>query len=76
MRRNCLDAHIRVLGGDKTEAAGERAARHLLDDGQLPTAVVASSDQCAIGVLAGLARPGVAVPGRVSVAATTTRSPG
>ncbi|MBI0312691.1 MULTISPECIES: LacI family DNA-binding transcriptional regulator [Streptomyces violaceusniger group] len=68
MRRHGLGDHIRVLAGDNTEAAGERAARHLLDGGRLPTAVVAYNDQCAIGVLAALARAGVAVPGEVSVA--------
>ncbi|MFC8245885.1 substrate-binding domain-containing protein [Streptomyces chartreusis] len=68
VRRLGLDAHIRVLRGDNTEAAGERAARRLLDSGELPTAVVAYNDQCAIGVLAALQRAGVAVPGEVSVA--------
>lgn len=68
MRRHGLDAHIRVLRGDNTEAAGERAARQLLDSGDLPTAVVAYNDQCAIGVLAAFQRAGVAVPGEVSVA--------
>ncbi|WP_256333588.1 LacI family DNA-binding transcriptional regulator [Streptomyces sp. cf386] len=68
MRRHGLDAHIRVLRGDHTEEAGERAARQLLDSGDLPTAVVAYNDQCAIGVLAALQRAGVAVPGEVSVA--------
>jgi DNA-binding LacI/PurR family transcriptional regulator len=68
MRRHGLDAHIRVLRGDNTEEAGERAARQLLDSGDLPTAVVAYNDQCAIGVLAALQRAGVAVPGEVSVA--------
>ncbi|MDO0934973.1 LacI family DNA-binding transcriptional regulator [Streptomyces sp. DG2A-72] len=68
MRRHGLDAHIRILHGDNTEAAGERAARHLLDSGDLPTAVVAFNDQCAIGVLTALSRAGVAVPGEVSVA--------
>ncbi|MFJ2443736.1 MULTISPECIES: LacI family DNA-binding transcriptional regulator [unclassified Streptomyces] len=67
MRRHGLDAHIRVLRGDHTEAAGERAARQLLDGRALPTAVVAFNDQCAIGVLAALFRAGVAVPGEVSV---------
>jgi DNA-binding LacI/PurR family transcriptional regulator len=62
-----LEEHIRILHGENTEAAGERAARHLLDGGDLPTAVVAFNDQCAIGVLAALARAGVAVPGEVSV---------
>ncbi|MEU9484055.1 substrate-binding domain-containing protein [Streptomyces decoyicus] len=48
--------------------AGERAARHLLDSGGLPTAVVAFNDRYAIGVLAALRRSGVSVPGGVSVA--------
>ncbi|SED22490.1 LacI family DNA-binding transcriptional regulator [Streptomyces melanosporofaciens] len=68
MRRHGLGAHIRILHGDNTEAAGERAARHLLDSGELPTAVVAFNDQCAIGVLAALSRADIAVPGEVSVA--------
>ncbi|MGW3109265.1 LacI family DNA-binding transcriptional regulator [Streptomyces sp. NPDC001100] len=67
MRRHGLGAHIKVLRGDNTEAAGERAARQLLDADQLPTAVVAFNDQSAIGVLAALARAGVSVPGEVSV---------
>jgi len=68
MRRHGLDAHISVLRGDNTEAAGERAARHLLDSGELPTVVVAFNNQSAIGVLAAVARAGVSVPGEVSVA--------
>ncbi|WP_240437004.1 LacI family DNA-binding transcriptional regulator [Streptomyces sporangiiformans] len=68
MRRHALDEHIRILHGDNTEAAGERAARHLLDGAELPTAVVAFNDQCAIGVLTALTRAGVTVPGEVSVA--------
>ncbi|MFC9238598.1 substrate-binding domain-containing protein [Streptomyces decoyicus] len=68
MRPHGLDDHIRILRGDHTEEAGERAARHLLDSGDLPTAVVAFNDRCAIGVLAALRRSGVFVPGEVSVA--------
>ncbi|MGO4755401.1 LacI family DNA-binding transcriptional regulator, partial [Streptomyces sp. 2MCAF27] len=68
MRRRGLDDHIRILAGDHTEAAGERAARKLLDGDSLPTAVLTYNDQSAIGVLAALARAGVAVPGEVSVA--------
>ncbi|MEX3105758.1 MULTISPECIES: LacI family DNA-binding transcriptional regulator [unclassified Streptomyces] len=68
MRRHRLDGRIRVLGGDRTEQAGERAARQLLAGGELPTAVVAFNDPCAIGVLTALTRAGVDVPGRVSVA--------
>ncbi|GAA3838112.1 LacI family DNA-binding transcriptional regulator [Streptomyces coacervatus] len=68
MRRHGLDEHIRVLPGDITEEAGERAAQHLLDSGPPPTAVVAYNDQSAIGVLAAFGRAGIAVPGTVSVA--------
>ncbi|MET9760709.1 LacI family DNA-binding transcriptional regulator [Streptomyces sp. NPDC006372] len=67
MRRHGLDAYIRILHGDHTEGAGERAARKLLDGGGLPTAVVTYNDQSAIGVLAAFARAGVPVPGQVSV---------
>ncbi|WP_245239550.1 LacI family DNA-binding transcriptional regulator [Streptomyces sp. MZ04] len=68
MRRHGLDAHIKVLRGDSTEAAGERAAQRLIEGAELPTAVVAFNDACAIGVLEALARAGIAVPGAVSVA--------
>jgi DNA-binding LacI/PurR family transcriptional regulator len=68
MRRHGLDEYIRVLQGDRTEAAGERAGRHLLASGDLPTAVVAYNDQSAIGLLTALRRAGVDVPGTVSVA--------
>ncbi|MFJ9585300.1 LacI family DNA-binding transcriptional regulator [Streptomyces acidicola] len=79
MRRHGLDDHIRVLHGDHTEEAGERATGQLLSGTQratgqllsgtqLPTAVVAFNDQCAIGVLTALGRAGVPVPGAVSVA--------
>ncbi|AXG81700.1 LacI family DNA-binding transcriptional regulator [Streptomyces paludis] len=67
MRRHHLDEHIRIVPGDHTEESGERAARRLLADGGPPTAVVASNDRCAVGVLATLSRAGVDVPGAVSV---------
>lgn len=68
MRRHGLDEHIRVIHGDSTEQAGERAGRHLLGSGDLPTAVVAFNDQSAIGLLTAFRRTGVDVPGTVSVA--------
>jgi DNA-binding LacI/PurR family transcriptional regulator len=67
MRRRRLGGHLRVIGGDHTEAAGMRAARTLLDEGVLPTAVVASNDRCALGLLDALNRAGVEVPGMLSV---------
>ncbi|WP_369244128.1 LacI family DNA-binding transcriptional regulator [Streptomyces sp. R41] len=67
MRRHRLASQLRVVAGDFTEQAGERAARRFLDEGSLPTAVVASNDRCAIGLLSALGRAGVDVPGTVSV---------
>jgi DNA-binding LacI/PurR family transcriptional regulator len=55
----------RVVPGDHTEAGGVAAGRALAADP--PSAVVASNDRCAVGLLDAFARPGVAVPGRVSV---------
>ncbi|QOV34654.1 LacI family DNA-binding transcriptional regulator [Streptomyces ferrugineus] len=67
MRRHGLDERIRILHGDHTEEAGEKAARQLLDSGDLPTAVVAYNDRSAIGLLTAFRAAGVDVPGAVSV---------
>jgi DNA-binding LacI/PurR family transcriptional regulator len=67
MRAHGLESHLRVIGGDHTEAAGATAARTLLAEGRLPTAVVAFNDHCAVGLLDTLTRAGVEVPGEVSV---------
>lgn len=66
MRRAGLEP--RVLRGDHTEAGGIRAGRRLAatpDD--LPTAVVASNDRLAVGLMDAFLRAGVDVPGDVSV---------
>uniref|UniRef100_UPI0015EFF36F LacI family DNA-binding transcriptional regulator n=1 Tax=Pseudonocardia pini TaxID=2758030 RepID=UPI0015EFF36F len=55
----------RIVTGDNTEVSGAAAVEALLAD--LPTAILANNDQCAVGVLDALRRHGVAVPGRVSV---------
>jgi DNA-binding LacI/PurR family transcriptional regulator len=68
MRRHGLAEQMRVLPGDNTEASGARVARELLDAGELPTAIFAGNDRCAIGVLDMLRRAGVEVPFDVSVA--------
>jgi len=67
MRRHGLADQTRIVPGDHSEAAGPRAARVLLDDGELPTAVVAFNDASAVGLLDALLRAGVDVPGVVSV---------
>ena len=55
-----------VLSAGDTEAAGERAVAALLGD-ELPTALVAFNDRCALGALDRLRRTGVSVPGQVSL---------
>jgi DNA-binding LacI/PurR family transcriptional regulator len=67
MRRHYLGAHIRVIPGEHNEAAGIAAGRLLLEEDELPTAVFASNDRCAIGLLDSLGRAGVDVPGELSV---------
>ena len=67
MRRNGLDDRATFVNGDFTENAGLSAAGRLLEDG-LPTAVVCANDRIAVGMIDGLRRAGVDVPGRVSVA--------
>ncbi|SNY48877.1 LacI family DNA-binding transcriptional regulator [Paractinoplanes atraurantiacus] len=63
MRRAGLSA--RVLRGDHTEEGGVRAGKELLTD--RPTAVMASNDRLAVGVMDAFLRAGVDVPGEVSV---------
>jgi DNA-binding LacI/PurR family transcriptional regulator len=56
-----------VLPGGYEEAAGAAAARTLLADPELPTAIVAANDRCALGLLDVFLRAGVRVPQDVSV---------
>jgi DNA-binding LacI/PurR family transcriptional regulator len=67
MRRHGLGAQIRVLPGAHTEESGAAAVRTLIDSGGLPTAIFASNDRCAHGVLGTLVRAGLTVPGDMSV---------
>jgi DNA-binding LacI/PurR family transcriptional regulator len=67
MRRHQLTDQIWIIPGDHTEAAGTRAAQSMLAAGDLPSAVMASNDRCALGVLDSLNRAGVQVPGSVSL---------
>ena len=67
MRRQGLQQEIRVLPGDYTGESGGVAARQLLRDERLPTAVFAANDRCAHGALDVLRQAGLAVPGDLSV---------
>ncbi|GAA4553218.1 LacI family DNA-binding transcriptional regulator [Pseudonocardia xishanensis] len=55
----------RIVPGDNTEVSGAAAVEALRPD--LPTAILANNDQCAVGVLDALRRSGIGVPEQVSV---------
>ena len=63
MRARRLGARARVIPGDFTEEAGAAAARQLLAEPELPTAVFAANDLVAAGLLGEFDRAGVDVPG-------------
>ena len=67
MRRHGLGDRVRVVTGGDSERDGHRATAELLRHGQLPTAVCAFNDHCALGVIDALARAGLRVPGDCSV---------
>ena len=58
---------LRLPGGFEYEA-GDAAADALLAAGELPDAILAVNDEVAIGLLTGLRRAGVDIPGQVSLA--------
>jgi DNA-binding LacI/PurR family transcriptional regulator len=62
-----LAGQAHVVPGGLGEEDGARAARALLADGDLPTAVVAFNDSSAVGLVDVLRRAGRSVPGDVSV---------
>ncbi|PKV99961.1 LacI family transcriptional regulator [Amycolatopsis echigonensis] len=65
MRRHKLPA--RVLPGAYSEEAGMAAARQLLSEDRLPTAVLAGNDRCAVGLMHAFATAGLDVPKDISV---------
>jgi DNA-binding LacI/PurR family transcriptional regulator len=67
MRARRLGSRVRLIPGDFTEEAGANAARRLLAEPELPTAVFAANDMIAAGLLGGFDQAGVEVPDEVSV---------
>jgi DNA-binding LacI/PurR family transcriptional regulator len=67
MRRQGLSDHAKVIPGAHNEAAGADAARVMLAEPTLPTAVLAGNDRCALGLLDVFTRAGVDVPGDLSL---------
>lgn len=56
-----------IFPGDFTVAAGERGAKMLLERIERPTAVVAASDEVAMGLVHRIRSAGLSVPGDLSV---------
>jgi DNA-binding LacI/PurR family transcriptional regulator len=67
MRKNGLAEDVRVTRGNNTEPGGVAAAEALLAGATQPTAIFASNDLAAIGVLAAAQNHGLAVPDDLSV---------
>lgn len=67
MRRHKLADDVDVIPGHHTEDAGIAAGQTLLARTQLPTAVLAGNDRCALGLIRTLLRAGVDVPQDMSV---------
>ena len=67
MRRRGLDQGIRVVHGGISQEDGSGAARLLLAEGTLPTAVITYNDDVAAGLVESLRGGGVSIPDDVSV---------
>ncbi|WP_390893423.1 substrate-binding domain-containing protein [Mycobacterium deserti] len=67
MRRHKILTEDNAVPGAHNEAAGAAAAREILKSTSLPTAVLASSDRCALGLLDVFTRAGVEIPGERSL---------
>ena len=67
MRSEGLTEHAKVIAGAHNEQAGAAAARAMLAEPELPTAVLAGNDRCALGLLDVFTRAGVDVPGQLSL---------
>ena len=67
MRAHGLAAQARVIPGAHNEDAGAAAAHSLLKDPELPTAVLAGNDRCALGLLDVFTRSGISVPEDLSL---------
>jgi DNA-binding LacI/PurR family transcriptional regulator len=62
-----LTQYAEVIAGEHNEQAGAAAARAMLAEPELPTAVLAGNDRCALGLLDVFTRAGVDVPEQLSL---------
>lgn len=58
---------MQVVPGGQAQLDGQRAARQLLEGGDLPTALIAYNDDNATAALGVFAQQGISVPGDISV---------
>lgn len=62
-----LKMNIQSISGDYIESAGAEAASRFLAAKELPTAIICSNDQVALGLVYSLQKRGITVPEQVSV---------
>lgn len=67
MRDNGLEAHIRAVAGDFTEAGGAKAMTEILQSGAIPTAVFAPNDFSALGAMEVIDSAGLRIPDDISL---------
>jgi len=67
MRSHGFSKRAKVIPGAHNEEAGAAAARAMLAELTLPTAVLAGNDRCALGLLDVFTRAGLDVPGELSL---------
>ena len=67
MRAVGLGDNVRVVSGDFTEEAGNRAGRRMLRDGAVPTGFFAANDLSAVGLIDAFDDAGLTVPDTASV---------
>ena len=62
-----LASQVRIVPGGQTQFAGQRAARALLEDKNLPTAVISYNDDTAVAAIGLLAQQGTEIPKQLSI---------
>lgn len=67
MQAHGLGPEIRIIRGGQSQLDGLHAARTLVAEGDLPTAIVAYNDDTAVAAMGALAQEGLDVPGRLSI---------
>jgi DNA-binding LacI/PurR family transcriptional regulator len=67
MQASGLGAEIRIVSGGQSQLDGQHAARALLEEEDLPTAIVAFNDDIAVAAMGLLAQQGILVPEQLSI---------